>query len=120
MSYMEMELEVIGCCGLSALVGIPNTKEEFKQQAIKEVKRIYSDFYDELKDKYLNGAAITGSHVMLTVADYQEGPLEYLPKLGFRKVSTQLNTNSGNRVSIFLMGRAKFNRKLEDWRNGKD
>lgn len=117
---MEMELEVIGCCGLSALLGIPDTKEEFKQQAIKEVKEVYNGFYDESKNKHLNGTTIAGSHLILTVADYQEGPLEYLPKLGFRKVSTQLNTNSGNRVSIFLIGRAKFNRKLEDWRNGKD
>lgn len=120
---MYLELDVGGCCGLVSIGDIPHTEKQFKRRLISLVDdEFYQKDWDDSFQKSetgkpFNGKDFHGSHVLVTLASYQEAQLKYIPKLGFKLISTKMNTNSGNNVSVFIMSRATINKKLKEWRN---
>ncbi len=96
---MYYHTSVIGCCGLSAinsLNGYPT----------------YESFIKGLKNA-VGSDTIAGSQVIATTSNTQRLAERHLKKAGFKEVSKERNSNSGNIVTLWVMSKNDMNKLLK-------
>lgn len=99
---MNLHTFIGNCCGVNKFSTLPRTKDEFIREAKRLVRRQWGT------------GNMRGSHIICTTNNYQTYAASYLEELGFTKVSEEYNTNSRNRVTVWIMSRVKFNRKMRN------
>lgn len=99
---MNLHTFIGNCCGVNKFSTLPLTKDGFIREAKRLVRRQWGT------------GNMRGSHIICTTNNYQTNQASYLEELGFTKVSEEYNTNSRNRVTVWIMSRVMFNRKIRN------
>lgn len=106
---MEFKQDIVGCCGLTGFqrVGQHKSYKTFIEGFIKAIN------YEYMGTRNTTFRRIRGSQVIVTTTQGQLTTNKFLQDFGFKTVSEERNSNSGNIVNLWVMEREEFNRKLE-------
>lgn len=99
---MNLHTFIGNCCGVNKFSTLPRTKDEFLRESKRLVRRQWGR------------NTMVGSHIICTTNNYQKEQADYLKEIGFTKISEEYNTNSSNRVTVWIMSRVMFNRKIRN------
>lgn len=111
--FLEIYTSVADCCGLHAIVGLPQDFEKFKSSLLQERNEFpyhEGENFTPLYDKGMRGAFI-----LATTNHEQKTQEKYLSEFGFVPVGKEKNTNSGNFVTVWLISCKKLDRILDQW-----